>query len=71
MLFGGSNQILVCCSRAVSKSAAWLHFREECSDGGSQQKRVWQLGLSRKLGQNGTEEPEWRKVPAEDKGCGW
>lgn len=23
MLFGGSNQILVCCSRAVPKSAAW------------------------------------------------
>lgn len=68
MLFGGSDQMLVRCSRAVSK----LHFREECSDGGSQDSRngVWQLGLSMELGQNGTEEPEWRKVPAEGKGCG-
>lgn len=59
MLFGGSNQILVPCKRAVSKSGAWLRFRRECNDGGGQDSRngVWKLGLSRKLGQNGTEEP--------------
>ena len=76
MLFGGSNQTLVPCNRAVSNSGAWLHFRRECSDGGSQDSRngVWELILSRKLGQYGTEgsrgQPGWRKLPAEGKGYG-
>lgn len=64
MLFGGSDQMLVPCNRAVSKSGAWLHFRRECSDGRGQdsRNRVWQLGLSEKLGQNGTEEPGTARV---------
>jgi len=50
MLFGGSNQMLVPCNEAVSKSGAWLHFRRECGDGGNQdsRNRVWELILSRK-----------------------
>lgn len=48
MLFGGSNQMLVPCNRAVS----WLHSIRECSDGERQDSRngVWELILSRKLG---------------------
>lgn len=76
MLFGGSNQMLVCCNRPVSKSGAWLHFRRECGDGGTQDSRngVWELILSRKVGQYGTEgsrgQPGWEKLPAEGKGYG-
>lgn len=76
MLFGGSNQMLVPGYRAVSKSGAWLHFRRECSDGGSRDSSngVWELILSRKLGQCATEgsrgQPGRRKLPAEGKGCG-
>lgn len=76
MLFGGSNKMLVPCNKAVSKSGAWLHFRRECSDGGSQDSRngVWELILSRKLHHYGTEgsrgQPGWRKLLAEGKGYG-
>lgn len=45
MLFGGSNQMLVPCDRAVSKSGAWLLFRRECSEGGGQQKRGLAVGF--------------------------
>lgn len=48
--------MLAPCNGAVSKSGAWLPFRRECSDGGGR-NGVWQLGLSRKLGQNDTKEP--------------
>lgn len=68
--------MLVPCNRPVSKSGAWLHFRRERGDGGTQDSRngVWELILSRKVGQYGTEgsrgQPGWEKLPAEGKGYG-